>query len=110
MVCICSKEWGRLIEDGLFGQLAVGVLKITGKGRKMYDFFYSKPLLEDVKDSFSLFFEKNYKSGSLMNRKRITLKMLESTSSDYAHVYTAAYKRGVLMTTNKHTCNGGNPR
>ncbi len=63
----------------------------------MYDLFYSKPLLEDVKDPFSLFFEKNYKFGSLMNRKRITLKMLESIVSDYAQVcYIVSYKRGSL--------------
>ena len=76
----------------------------------MYALFYSKPLLEDVKDPFSLFFEKNYKFGSLMNRKRITLKMLESIVSDYTHVYyMVSYKRGVLMTRNKHTCNCGSP-
>lgn len=77
MVCICSKKEGRLVEDGLFGQLAVGVLKITGKGRKMYGFFYSKPLLEDAKDPFGFFFEKNCKFGNLMNRKRVALGILE---------------------------------
>ncbi len=46
------------------------MVKMTEKGRYMYEKFYSKPLMEDIKDPFDFFFEQNYDFDSLRHRKQ----------------------------------------
>lgn len=46
-----------------------GIIKLTQKGLYMYENFYLKPLIEDIKDPFDLFFEQNYDFDSLRHRK-----------------------------------------
>lgn len=69
----------KLIEDGFLEQTSEKVLNITKKGRKMYEFFYSHTLLEDIKDPFDFFFEQKYEFGSMTNRKKVILKKIEKT-------------------------------
>ncbi len=63
-----------LIEDGLLSQEKQIMVKITEKGKYMYEKFYSKPLMEDIKDPFDFFFEQNYDFDSLRHRKQEILE------------------------------------
>ncbi|MFX1329046.1 MAG: cation transporter [Promethearchaeota archaeon] len=59
-----------LIDLGILIQLNGDYIKITEKGKYMYENLYSKPLLEDIRDPFDFFFEQKYDFDSLNNRKQ----------------------------------------
>ncbi len=59
-----------LIEDGLLSEEKQNMVRMTEKGKYMYEKFYSKPLMEDIKDPFDFFFEQNYDFDSLRHRKQ----------------------------------------
>jgi len=59
-----------LIEDGLLSEEKQDMVKMTEKGKYMYEKFYSKPLMEDIKDPFDFFFEQSYDFDSLRHRKQ----------------------------------------
>ncbi|MFX1486571.1 MAG: cation diffusion facilitator family transporter [Promethearchaeota archaeon] len=69
----------KLIDDRFFKKSAKETLSITDKGKKMYEFFYSEPLLEDVKDPFDFFFEHSNDFDSMKHRKKMALKALEKS-------------------------------
>ncbi|MFX0033816.1 MAG: cation transporter, partial [Candidatus Hermodarchaeota archaeon] len=58
-----------LINDGILNERKDGIIELTEKGEYMYENFYSKPLMEDVKDPFDFFFEQDYDFDSLRQRK-----------------------------------------
>jgi Co/Zn/Cd efflux system component len=47
----------KLIDDGLLIQMYNDILKITERGEYYYEHFYSKQLLDEVRDPFDFFFE-----------------------------------------------------
>jgi hypothetical protein len=49
-------------------------VKLTEKGKYMYEMFYSEPLMENIKDPFDFFFEQNYDFDSLRHRKQEILQ------------------------------------
>ncbi|MFX1494323.1 MAG: cation transporter [Promethearchaeota archaeon] len=67
-----------LINDGLLIEKKHNIIKMTVKGKYMYEKFYSEPLVEDIKDPFDFFFEQNYDFDSLRNRKQIVLQKYET--------------------------------
>ena len=58
-----------LINDGILREDDEKLIKITNKGKYIYKNFYSKPILEDIKDPFDFFFEQSYDFDSLKYRK-----------------------------------------
>lgn len=62
-----------LIDNNLL-QENHGILNVTKKGKYLYDVFYSKPLLDDIKDPFDFFFEQNYEFNTLKKRKKEILE------------------------------------
>ena len=50
------------------------IISLTDKGLYLYENFYSKPILEDIKDPFDFFFEENYDFDSLRNIKQEILE------------------------------------
>jgi len=66
-----------LINDGLLSEKKHNAIKMTIKGKYMYEKFYSEPLMEDIKDPFDFFFEQNYDFDSLRNRKQLILQKYE---------------------------------
>ncbi|MFX1480736.1 MAG: cation transporter, partial [Promethearchaeota archaeon] len=63
-----------LINDGLLQEENQKIVKLTTKGKYLYEKFYSEPLMEDVKDPFDFFFEQNYDFDSLRYRKKEILQ------------------------------------
>ncbi|MFX1558708.1 MAG: hypothetical protein ACFFC9_15760, partial [Promethearchaeota archaeon] len=63
-----------LILDHLLKEENDNKVNLTEKGKYMYEFFYSEPLMEDVKDPFDFFFEQNYDFDSLRHRKEQILQ------------------------------------
>ncbi len=59
-----------LIEENLISQSNDKILKITEKGKYLYKHFYSKELLEDLKDPFDFFFEQQITFDDIKTRKR----------------------------------------
>ncbi len=70
-----------LINDGLLSEKKHNAIKMTIKGKYMYEKFYSEPLMEDIKDPFDFFFEQNYDFDSLRNRKQLILQKYEKELS-----------------------------
>ena len=70
-----------LIELGLLRETNHDMVKLTEKGKYMYENFYSKPLMEDIKDPFDFFFEQNYDFDSLRHRKQDFLKKYQNKIS-----------------------------
>lgn len=64
-----------LIKDALLIERKKDIIELTEKGEYMYENFYSKPLMEDIKDPFDFFFEQDYDFDSLRQRK---LQLLEN--------------------------------
>ena len=62
-----------LIDNNLL-QENHGILNVTKKGKYLYDVFYSKALLDDIKDPFDFFFEQNYEFNTLKKRKKEILE------------------------------------
>ena len=58
-----------LINQGLLRMENNNTVKLTEKGKYMYEMFYSEPLMENIKDPFDFFFEQNYDFDSLRHRK-----------------------------------------
>ena len=50
------------------------IINLTEKGKFLYDNFYSRPLMEDIKDPFDFFFEQDYDFDSLRQRKLLILE------------------------------------
>ena len=69
----------KLIDDKFFRKSTEENLLITDRGKKMYEFFYSETLLEDVKDPFDFFFEHSNDFDSMKHRKEMVLKTLEKS-------------------------------
>ncbi|MFX0018907.1 MAG: cation transporter [Promethearchaeota archaeon] len=63
-----------LINNDLLFEEKKNMVKITEKGKYLYENFYSKPLMEDIKDPFDFFFEQNYDFDSLRHRKQEILQ------------------------------------
>lgn len=63
-----------LINDGLLSEEKHDIVKLTGKGKYMYEKFYSEPLMENINDPFDFFFEQNYDFDSLKHRKQEILQ------------------------------------
>jgi hypothetical protein len=63
-----SSVVNELIDNGILSKHN-RIIKLTEKGLYMYENFYLKPLIEDIKDPFDLFFEQNYDFDSLRHRK-----------------------------------------
>ncbi|MFX1499753.1 MAG: cation transporter [Promethearchaeota archaeon] len=63
-----------LIEENLISQSNEKILKITEKGKFLYKHFYSKDLLEDLKDPFDFFFEQQISFDDIKTRKRELLE------------------------------------
>ncbi len=59
-----------LIVDNLLVQTNNNIIKITNKGENFYEHFYSKQLLEDVRDPFDFFFEEKFGFDTLKWRKK----------------------------------------
>ncbi len=59
-----------LIEEELLSQLNEDPIKITEKGEYLYRNFYSKVLLEDLKDPFDFFFDIQISFDDIKSRKR----------------------------------------
>ncbi|MFX0049270.1 MAG: cation transporter, partial [Candidatus Hermodarchaeota archaeon] len=68
-----------LINNGLFSEENHNMVKLTEKGKYMYVEFYSKPLMENIKDPFDFFFEQNYDFDSLRHRKQEVLQNYEKS-------------------------------
>ena len=66
-----------LIKQSILMENKVGIIELTEKGAYLYEEFYSKPILEDIKDPFDFFFEESYDFDSLRQKK---LKILEKYS------------------------------
>lgn len=64
-----------LIDNGILTQNKEGYIGITDKGSFMYENFYSKPILEDIKDPFDFFFEETYDFDSLKQLKNEKLEI-----------------------------------
>ena len=54
-------------------------VNLTEKGKYMYENFYSKPLLDNIKDPFDFFFEQNYDFDSLKYRKQEILEKYKTS-------------------------------
>ncbi|NHJ22559.1 MAG: hypothetical protein EAX91_16550 [Candidatus Lokiarchaeota archaeon] len=63
-----------LINQGLLRMENDNIVKLTNKGRYMYEIFYSEHLVENIKDPFDFFFEQNYDFDSLRHRKQEALQ------------------------------------
>ena len=63
-----------LINQNILFKGKDGFIELTEKGTYLHDEFYSKPILEDIKDPFDFFFEESYDFDSLRQKK---LKLLE---------------------------------
>jgi hypothetical protein len=63
-----------LIEKKLLFQSEKRTIKITDMGNYLYKHFYSKELLEDLKDPFDFFFEQQISFDDIKSRKRETLE------------------------------------
>lgn len=59
-----------LTNNGLLSEENHNTVKLTERGKYMYENFYSKPLLDNIKDPFDFFFEQNYDFDSLKYRKQ----------------------------------------
>ncbi|MFW9939343.1 MAG: cation transporter, partial [Candidatus Thorarchaeota archaeon] len=60
-----------LIDEDILNQQDMNFLRMTEKGKYMFDNLYSKTLLDDIKDPFDFFFEQNYNFESLKYRKQV---------------------------------------
>ena len=60
--------------------ISSGYIDITNKGLFMYENFYSKPILEDIKDPFDLFFEETSDFDSLRRLKNEKLEVYEKSN------------------------------
>lgn len=69
-----------LIDNGILTLEKEGYIDITNKGLFMYENFYSKPILEDIKDPFDLFFEETYDFDSLRQLKNEKLEVYEKSN------------------------------
>ncbi|MFX1498087.1 MAG: cation diffusion facilitator family transporter [Promethearchaeota archaeon] len=54
-------------------------IRLTKKGEYLYENFYSKPLMEDIKDPFDFFFEQDYDFDSIRQRKSQILETYSRT-------------------------------
>ena len=66
-----------LINNGLLREENHNMVKLTEKGKHIYEKFYSEPLMENIKDPFDFFFEQNYDFDSLRHRKQEILHKYE---------------------------------
>jgi Co/Zn/Cd efflux system component len=66
-----------LVRDGLLSEENHNIVRLTEKGKYMYNNFYSTPLMEDIKDPFDFFFEQNYDFDSLRHRKQDFIQKYE---------------------------------
>ncbi|MFW9990290.1 MAG: cation transporter [Candidatus Odinarchaeota archaeon] len=64
----------KLIKENLLSQSNEKILQITEKGKFLYKHFYSKELLEDLKDPFDFFFEQQISFDDIKTRKRELLE------------------------------------
>ena len=69
-----------LIDNGFLETNEEGYIHVTNKGSFIYETFYSKPILEDIKDPFDLFFEETYDFDSLRLLKTEKLEIYKSQS------------------------------
>lgn len=67
-----------LIQDNILKEEKQGNISLTDKGLYFYENFYSKPILEDIKDPFDFFFEENNDFDSLRHIK-------QEISENYLH-------------------------
>lgn len=67
-----------LIDNGFLEINEEGCIHVTDKGSFMYEHFYSKPILEDIKDPFDFFFEETYDFDSLRLLKTEKLEIYKS--------------------------------
>ena len=66
-----------LINNDLLSEENHNMVKLTEKGKYMYEKFYSEPLMENIKDPFDFFFEQNYDFDNLRHRKQDILQKYE---------------------------------
>ena len=58
-----------LVDESILIETKSNNIKISQRGIYLYENFYSKPLLEDIKDPFDFFFEVDYDFDSIRHRK-----------------------------------------
>ena len=68
-----------LIDVGILTLNEEGYINITKKGLFLYENFYSKPILEDIKDPFDFFFEETYDFDSLKQVKKEKLDIFNES-------------------------------
>ncbi len=67
----------KLIDSELLTLSNGTITSLSKKGLYLHENFYSKPLLEDVKDPFDFFFEHQYDISSMQKRKNRVLEQFE---------------------------------